>query len=152
MVYQVSTNGTVLLIFPFLLLLLFCKYDVFSAEYILIQHSTYQSTRQDTITNIIECEVTNPPFLVFMQVSILFAPPPWPMAELREGKALPTPPRARGKRTLGGCWEGFALPELSLWPRGGGRFRFFENFHQGHQSYTHEGICHLVHTPFFEGG
>ena len=30
----------------------------------------------------------------------------------------------------GGFWEGFVLPELGLRPRGGGHFRFFENFSQ----------------------
>ena len=49
---------------------------------------------------------------------MLFAPPPRPKAELRQGNALAPPP-------LG---QGVALPEFGLRPRGGGHFRFFENF------------------------
>ena len=35
--------------------------------------------------------------------------PPRPKAELREGKALPTPPKARGRRALG-MWGGLCPP------------------------------------------
>ena len=55
---------------------------------------------------------------MLLWLKFFYLPPPRPKAKLREGKALPTPPRARGRRALGGV--GRALPSLSsAFGRGG---------------------------------
>ena len=55
-------------------------------------------------------------------------PPPRPKAELREGKALPKPPRARGRGALGGLGRPLASLSSAFGRGGGGHFRFFESF------------------------
>ena len=67
--------------------------------------------------------------LIFIEYAlILFAPPPWPKAELREAKGLPKPPRARGRGALGGLGRPLASLSSAFGRGGGGHFRFFESF------------------------
>ena len=72
--------------------------------------------------------------------------PPQPKAELREGKALPTPPRALLPLALGGV--GRALPFLSsAFGRGGaGVLDFLKIFTRG-ISHTHIRASVILFTP-----
>ena len=54
--------------------------------------------------------------------------PPRPKAELREGKALPKPPRAPLPLALGGLGRPLASLSSAFSRGGGGHFRFFESF------------------------